>query len=66
MTIQQGFELFITGGGGYGLVRVIQSLTKLTDSVDAGAKQITTLVQDLKETKETVQDHEVRISKGGL
>lgn len=66
MTVQTWLELagLVLGGGG-GATGVAK-LTRLVVAVERVAEDIKNIVEDAKETREKVQEHEVRLVKGGL
>lgn len=66
MSAQTWIELagLVLGGGGGGTA--IAKLTRLAVAVERAAGDIRAIVEDAKATKATIQDHEIRLAKGGL
>jgi hypothetical protein len=54
----------LVGGGGGGAA--VAKLTRLAVSVEALVNQLRSVTAAAQKTAEQVQDHEVRITKGGL
>lgn len=52
----------VLGGGGVG----VSKLTRIAVAVENGAKMVETIAGTVAKQGETVQDHEVRLAKGGL
>jgi ribose 5-phosphate isomerase len=66
MNAQNWIEVIglVLGGGGGGTA--VAKLTRLAVAVEQLVKQIETLATSQAKTATTVQDHEIRLAKGGL
>jgi hypothetical protein len=54
----------VLGGGGGGTA--VAKLTRLAVAVERVAEDVKAIVSDAKETRDKVQEHEIRLAKGGL
>lgn len=70
MTVQQWIEvagLIMAGAGGGKMgVGIITKLTRLVVAVETLTAKLDTLATSHANTVQTVQNHEVRLAKGGL
>ena len=66
MNAQTVIEVLSLVAGGSGGVGLISKLTRLAVAIETGAEQMKSVIAELQATKTAVQDHEVRLAKGGL
>lgn len=66
MTTAQIIEVIVGAGGVGGLVKAVQTATRVAVAVEDMRDDIKAIVDAQKQTTDKVADHEVRLAKGGL